>query len=159
MHGPVSLTTEILKRYAQKNIFQSFDRGPQTERRAVFWLLWHGSQIIEFVVDIEKQTLSVPALLPCLHTQSKMYADLKVFVSEFTSRPPDDSKSVDPAKIDIRIGNRRANVSILIEVKNRAFEYATHKLVQMIEDIFFVFLARHEPYRLEHFGPASRSAK
>jgi len=103
-------------------------------------MVWHYDRPFELSFDASARTLKFPAVLPGVPARSPMYRELRVFLKSRQSDDLPDHRRVNPAKARIASANRRGAVSLTLTVKDGDFEYATRKMIQIVHEIFMIFL-------------------
>ena len=103
-------------------------------------MLWHRDQFFDLNLDTRKKTLRFPAVLPNVPARSSMYREFKEFVASRQSNGVPEHRRVDPRYVTIRISNRAGNVGLTFTVRNNDYEYATRKLINLVHEIYLVFL-------------------
>lgn len=86
--------------------------------------------------------------------RSPMYRELKAFVKERQSDQLPEHRRVNPSKARVALGNKGGAVSVALTVKDGDFEYATRKAIQMVHEIFLIFLedGPYFGYMVEQLG-------
>jgi hypothetical protein len=143
----------ILENYAARGVFRGFGPGPARKGKPTFKIMWHRDRTFEFVVDLQKQTMSFPVVLPDVPAHSSMYSEFREFVESRQSGNLPDHRRIDPAKVQVRCGNRDGNASLTLAVKDGDYEYAVRKLVSLVHEVYMVFLydGRYYDYLVETF--------
>jgi hypothetical protein len=144
----------ILDDYAARGVFRGFSAAPPNDGKTLFRMLWHHDRQFELVLDTRKKTLCFPSLLPAVPANSAMHRDLKNFIEFQHSEELPDHRRVTAAKARLRIGNRRGNVSLTIDVNDGDFEYAVRKLIHTVHEVFLTFLVEgpYYEYMVAHLG-------
>jgi len=121
-----------------------------------FKTMWQSDRSFEFEVDLRKDTMSFPAVLPDVPAHSSMYWEFREFVESRQCDDLPDHRRIDPAKVQVRCGNRDGNVSLTVSVKDGDYDYAVQKLVVLVHDVYSVFLCdgRYYDYMVEKFEMA-----
>jgi hypothetical protein len=150
----VQAVTEILEGYAEKAVFRGFSAHPKRGGRAVYKMIWHHDRPLELSLDVAKKTLCFGEVLPGVPARSTMYRDLQAFLKVRQSAELPEHRRVNPAKARLACGNQRGTVSIALIVKNGDFEYAARKIIQMVHEIFLIFLVDgpYFEYMVEQLG-------
>ena len=119
-----------------------------------FKTMWQSDRSFEFEVDLRKDTMSFPAVLPDVPAHSSMYWEFREFVESRQSAGVPDHRRIDPAKVQVRCGNRDGNVSLTVAVKDGDYEYAVRKLVGLVNEVYMVFLygGGYDDYMTDTFG-------
>jgi hypothetical protein len=150
----VALVTGILEGYAEKAVFRGFSADVKRGGKATYKMVWHYDRPFELLLDIPKKTLRFPALLPGIPARSGMYRELQAFLKSRRSEEVPEHRRVNPAKARIALATRRGAVSISITAKDADFDYATRKIIQIVHEIFLIFLVDgpYYEYMVEHLG-------
>jgi hypothetical protein len=149
----VETVASVLEEYAKRGIFRGFSRRPTRGGKAVFKMLWHRDRNFELIVDPARKTLRFPVVLPQVPAGSSMYAELLQFVEGRFAEDLPDHRRIDKSKATIQCGNRKGDVSLTLTVLESDYEYATRKLVNLVHEVFLVFLmdGRYYDYMVETF--------
>jgi hypothetical protein len=150
----VELVTEILEGYAEKAVFRGFSAHPRARGKAAYRMVWHHDCPFEMLLDAAQKTLRFTEVLPGVPARSEMYRELKAFLKVRQSDQLPEHRRVNPAKARVALGNKRGAVSIALTVKDGDFEYATRKIIQVVHEIFLIFLedGPYFEYMVEHLG-------
>jgi hypothetical protein len=151
---PVDIVTSVLEGYAEKALFRGFSAHPGRAGKATYEMVWHYDRPFELLLDAPKKTLRFPALLPGLPARSAMYRALQAFLKERKSPDVPEHRRVNPAKARIALANQKGAVSLTLTVKDADFEYAARKIIQVVHEIFLIFLVdgAYYDYMVEHLG-------
>jgi hypothetical protein len=152
--SPIEAVNTILEGYAQRGVFRGFSRGPGSNRKAPFRLLWHRDRLFELILDLDRQTLRFPLVLPHVDPKSTMYQKFKEFLKSRQSEAMPEHRRIDTRKARVRSLNRSGNVSLTMQVKDGDYEYGARKLIHLVHEIFLVFLVDgpYYEYMVESFG-------
>lgn len=114
-------------------------------------MLWHRDRTFELVVDSERNTLRFPLVLP--EVPAAMYAEFQQFVNDRFAEDLPDHRRIDKNKVSIRCTNRKGDVSLTLTVLDGDYVYATRRLVNLVHEVFLVFLfdGRYYDYLVETF--------
>jgi len=82
-----------------------------------------------------------PLVLPDVPADSKMYSDLKAFIKSRQSGDVPEHRRIDTRKARVGCSVRRGNVSLTLSVRNGDYQYAAQRLINLVHEIFLVFLA------------------
>jgi len=150
----IPVVTGILEGYAEKAVFRGFSAHPKRAGKAVYQMIWHHDRPYELLLDVGKKTLQFPQLLPGVPARSPMYRDLRAFVKERQSDQLPEHRRVNPKKARLALGSQRGTVSITLSVKDGDFDYGTRKIIQIVHEIFLIFLedGPYFEYMMEHLG-------
>jgi hypothetical protein len=150
--GNVELVADTLENYARRGVFRGFSRGPVKNGKATFTLVWHRNRTFDFIYDANRGTMRFPTVLPDVSARSKMYLDLKKFIESRQSAEVPDHRRIDRDKALVGSHVRSGNVSITLTLRNGDYEYGARKLINLVHEIFLVFLAdEHYEYMVEAF--------
>lgn len=93
-----------------------------------------------------------PLVLPGVPADSKMYLDLKEFIKARHSDEFPDHRRIDGRKAQVGSCVRSGNVSLTLTVRNGDYRYGARKLINLVHEIFLVFLADgYYEYMVEAF--------
>jgi hypothetical protein len=151
---PAAVVTAVLEGYAEKAVFRGFGAHPKRGGKTTYTMVWHHDREFELLLDVPAKTLQFAAVLLGVPVRSPMYRELRAFVKSRTAGELPAHRSVDPAKARIALANVRGAVSLTLTVKDGDFDYATRKLIQIVHEIFMVFLVDgpYFEYMVEHLG-------
>lgn len=149
---PLEQVGGILQNYANRGLFRGFSPGAMSSSRAVFKMVWHLEQRFELIVDLGRNTLRVPVVLPAAPLE--IYREFKRFVESRQSAGLPEHRRIDPAKAAVRCSSRGGNVSLTVTVGDGGYEYAARKLIHLIHETYLDFLldAKCYDYRIETFN-------
>jgi hypothetical protein len=144
----------ILEGYAKRGVFRGFSRGPGSNRKASFRLLWHRDRLFELILDVNTHTLRFPLVLPQVDPKSTMYRKFKEFVKSRQSEEMPQHRRIDKREARVQPFNRGGSVSLTLTVQNGDYEYGARKLIHLVHEIFLVFLVDgpYYEYMVENFG-------
>jgi hypothetical protein len=151
---PASEVTAILESYAERAVFRGFSAHPGRGGKASFRMVWHYDRPFELLLDSANKTLTFPAILPGIPARSPMYRELQAFLKSRQSAEVPEHRRVNPSKARLTLTNQKSTASITVMVKDGDFEYATRKIIQMVHEIFLIFLVDgpYFEYTVEHLG-------
>lgn len=153
--GTVVLVSGILEGYAAKAVFRGFSAHAGAQRgQATYRMLWHYDRPFELSLDATKKTLRFPDVLPGVSARSSMYRDLQAFLKVRQSGEMPEHRRVEPAKARLAASNKRGAVSVALTVQDGDFGYATRKIIQIVHEIFMIFLVDgpYFEYMVERLG-------
>jgi hypothetical protein len=144
----------ILEGYAERGVFRGYSRGPGSNRKASFRLLWHRDRLFDLILDLDKHTLRFPLVLPQVDPKSPMYEKFKEFLKSRQSDELPEHRRIDPSKARVRSLNRSGSVSLTLEVRDGDYEYGARKLIHLVHEIYLVFLVDgpYYEYMVENLG-------
>ena len=137
----IEAVAETLENYARRGVFRGFSRGPVRNGRAAFRMIWHRDRVFDFIFDANRGTMRFPLVLPDVPADSKMYSDLKAFIKSRQSGDVPEHRRIDTRKARVGCSVRRGNVSLTLSVRNGDYQYAAQRLINLVHEIFLVFLA------------------
>jgi hypothetical protein len=141
---------DILQEYADRGVFRGFSRGPVRDGKSEFTLVWHRARTFEVTVDTRGRVVRCPVVLPMVESGSEIYRNLKAFVKSRQAADLPEHRRIDPAKVRIACLNRKGNVSVALRFEGDP-EYAVRKFVDLVQEIFLVFLPDYFEYQVEAF--------
>lgn len=148
----IEVVAETLENYAARGVFRGFSRGPVKNGRAAFRMVWHRDRVFDFILDTNRETMRFPLVLPGVPAGSKMYSDLKAFIKSRQSGELPNHRRIDGRKAQVGCYVRSGNVSLTLTVRNGDYQYGAQKLINLVHEIFLVFLAdRYYEYMIEAF--------
>lgn len=150
----VALVTGILEGYAEKAVFRGFSAHPRGQGKAKYRMVWHHDRPFELLLDVHGKTLRFPVVLPGVPARSPMYRELQAFLKMRQSAETPEHRRVNPTKARLALTNQRGVVALKLTVKDADFEYATRKMIQVVHEIFMVFLVDgpYYEYMVEQLG-------
>ncbi|HEX5230330.1 MAG TPA: hypothetical protein VFW44_21605 [Bryobacteraceae bacterium] len=151
---PIDIVTGVLEDYAERAVFRGFSAHPGRGGKAVYRMLWHYDRPFELRLDSTQKTLLFPAILPGVPMRSPMYRELRAFMKARQSGELPEHRSVNRAKARLALANQKASVSLALTVKDSDFEYAARKIIQIVHEIFLIFLVDgpYYEYMVERLG-------
>jgi|ERR1700733_1953552 len=145
---------QVLTRYAERGVFRSFTAFPQSGSRAAFCMRWHKDRYFDFIVDGTLKTIRVPVVLPNVAPRSAMHRDYRQFLEGFQGGELPVHRSIDQRKCFLKCMNRLGSLSIVVEVRDGDYAYATEKLLAVIHETYLLFLqlGGYADYMVQHLG-------
>lgn len=112
---------------------------------------WHKERFYDLIYDAEKRSLRFPIVLP--KAPRPMYEEFKKFVASRQSAEILEHRRIDPKRVRISCALKNGNISLLFISKDRDLEYATQKLINLVHEVFMVFLrdGLYYEYTIETF--------
>lgn len=148
----IEAVAETLENYARRGVFRSFSRGPTKNGRTAFRMVWHRDRVFDFIFDANRGTMRFPLVLPDVPADSKLYSDLKAFIKSRQSGDLPDHRRIDERRAHVGAYIRRGDVSLTLTVRNGDYQYGAQKLINLVHEIFLVFLADgYYEYMVEAF--------
>ena len=150
----VAVVTGVLEGYAAKAVFRGFSAHPGAKGQASYRMIWHHDRPFEMLLDVGKKKLQFPEVLPGVPARSQMYRDLRAFLKERQSEEMPEHRRVNPAQARLAWSNKRGVVSVTVTARNGDFDYATRKIIQIVHEIFLIFLVDgpYFEYMVQHLG-------
>jgi len=112
-------------------------------------VVWFRNRSYEFVVDAKKGAISCPLVLP--QVDEELYAKLKAFLKSRQNDEVPSHRRIEPAKAKITSRNKGGNVSVTLASKDGDLEYLVRRFVNLINEVFQVFLHEHFDYQVAAF--------
>jgi hypothetical protein len=110
---------------------------------------WHKERFYDLIYDVEKRSLRFPIVLP--KAPRPMYEEFRRFVASRQSTEILEHRRIDPKRVRISCSLKSGNISLLFISKDRDLEYATQKLINLVHEVFMVFLRERYEYMIETF--------
>jgi hypothetical protein len=153
-NSPVALVSRILEEYAAKAVFRGFSAHPKAGGKAAYKMVWHFDRPFELLLDVPEKTLRFPAVLPGVPARSPMYRELQAFLKVRQTDELPEHRRVNPAKARLTMATQGGIVALKLTVKDGDFDYATRKIIQIVHEIFMVFLVDgpYYEYMVEQLG-------
>jgi hypothetical protein len=143
------IAKDILQSYADRGIFRGFSPGAVRNGKATFKAVWFRNRTYEFKVDERKRTIACPVVLP--RVDADLYAKLRDFLKSRQTDEVPAHRRIDPAKAKITSANKAGNVSVTLTARDADDEYLVRRFVNLINEIFQVFLHEHFDYQVAAF--------
>ncbi len=142
---------ETLELYANKGVFRSFSRTLRSNKAVYYRMQWHKDRFYDLVFDAARRSLRFAVVLP--KVPRPMYEDFKKFVASRQSDEIVEHRRIDPKKVRISCSLKNGNISLLFIAKDSDLEYATQKIVNLMHEVFMVFLhdGLYYEYMIETF--------
>lgn len=149
----IEAVAETLENYARRGVFRGFSRGAVGKDKAAFRMVWHRDRVFDFILDLRNNTMRFPVVLPNVPASSEMYSELKAFITSRHSDKVPAHRRIDSRKAQVRPYNRGGNVSLTLTVVDGEFEYCARTLINLVHEIFMVFLidGSYYEYMVETF--------
>jgi hypothetical protein len=130
--------TKTLESYANRGVFRAFSRVSASKESVSYRMQWHKEKFYDLVFDVSRNSLRFLVVLP--KTPRSMYDDFKKFVAGRQSEEVVAHRRIDPKKVRLSCSHKNGNISLLLISKDGDMEYATKKLINLMHEVFMVFL-------------------
>jgi hypothetical protein len=152
--APAHVVGNVLQTYAKRGVFRGYAEGESRRGKTVYKMLWHYGLVFELELDAKTGTLLFPIVLPHVTSRSAMYQAFKPFIDAFSSTKVPEHRRIDKTKMRISAPILAGNVAVRAKVLDGDFDYATRKLVHLVQEIFLCFLCDgpYVDYRIENLG-------
>jgi hypothetical protein len=112
---------------------------------------WHKERFYDLIFDVGKRSLRFPVVLP--KVPRPMYEDFKKFVASRQATEILEHRRIDPKRVRISCSLKNGDISLLFTSKDSDLEYATQKLINLMHEVFLVFLrdGMYYEYMIETF--------
>ena len=143
----------ILEEYANRGVFRGFSGGQLRGAKAIFTMLWHRDRSFELILDVRRNTMRFPVVLPEVPRGSSMYQEFKEFIESRHSEKLPEHRRIDRRKARVRSSNRGGDVSLTLTVEDRDYEYGARKFIHLVHEVYMVFLSdgRYYEYMVDKF--------
>jgi hypothetical protein len=145
--GSMQIVREALQSYADRGVF----RGLHESGKGQFSFTWFYHHPLQLTVDVAKRVLKFEQLLPGVHAQSPLYAELKSFVQERHDESLPEHRRIERQRALATVANRRGQVALTLKVKDNEYAYGINKLVNLVHELFVHLRAAHPEYLVENF--------
>jgi hypothetical protein len=151
---PARQVRDVLEGYAERGVFRSLSGGATRGGTTTFTMVWHHGREFRLVVDKAGRSVSFPSLLPGVPARSSMLKELKAFLHQFETDEVPAHRRIEQSKAQLTVSSRAGHVTLALAVKPGQLEYATRRLVHLVQEVFMVFLpdGPYYDYRVEHLG-------
>lgn len=151
---PADLVSSILEGYASRGVFGGFRQNKRQARMAEFMVLWHFRRVFPILLDEAKASLTVSGLLPHVSAAPKLRGDLAAYLCYCAAPERPAHRRIDPEKARVTCYVRRDSLSLRIAVQDGDYEYATRRLVHLVNEVFLDFLrdAMYLDFMVAHLG-------
>jgi len=137
---PVTVVASILEDYARRGVFAAYRPTKTQAQKADFLVQWHFRQILTIRLDATKGTLSLVNFLPHASAVPNIRRELAAFLRRSAAADRPSHRRIDPMKARVSCDQRKENISLRFNVLDDDYEYATRKLVHLVNEIFLDFL-------------------
>ncbi|MCB1853791.1 MAG: hypothetical protein KDI05_02870 [Halieaceae bacterium] len=132
---------ELLQDYAGRGVFGAFSRRETRGGNGEYRLRWHRGQLFQVHWNQRRQTLRLPCVLPAVPAGSPMYRELKAWLRARQDGALPDHRRCAPDKVGISTYNRDGEVALTLQVRDGDVEYATRRLLALVNEIYLDFLS------------------
>jgi len=145
------IVTETLETYAQRGVFRAFSCISRSKTEVRYRMQWHKDRFFDLTFDPARRALRFEAVLP--KAPAHLYKDFKHFVAERQSDQLPAHRRIDPQKVRISCSRKKGNISLLFRPKEGEVEYAVRKLIDLVHQVYQVFLrdGLYYEYMIETF--------
>jgi hypothetical protein len=130
---------ELLQGYADRGVFRAFSKVPAAEG-AFFRVLWHYGRAFEIVISSSSKTVAIPSMLPEVDRYPIVRRNLAKFLRQFASPKLPEHRRVSRERATLHVRLIRGDITCEMRVKGEEYVYATQKLVNVVQEVFLVFL-------------------
>lgn len=111
---------------------------------------WHKDRFYDLMYDVSRKSLRFPVVLP--KAPRAMYEDFKKFVARRQTEPL-EHRRIDAKKVRISCSFKNGNIALLFTAKDGDLQYAAEKLINLVHEVFLVFLrdGLYYEYMIETF--------
>ena len=151
--GAATQVGDLLEDFAGRGLVSGFSRRETRGGNGEYRLRWHRRQLFELQWIERRQTLRVGCVLPAVPAGSAMYRELKAWLRARQDAALPDHRRCDPDKLGLRTYNRDGEVALTLQVLDGDVEYATRKLLALVNEIYLDFLSSglYYDWQLETF--------
>ena len=151
---PVDLVTDILEGYASRGVFAGFRQNKRQPRKVDFTIQWHFRRVFSIQLDETKASLTLTGLLPQVSAAANLRRELAAYLRQCAAPERPAHRRIDPEKARISCYVRSDTLALRVAVQDGDFEYATRRLIHLVNEVFLDFLrdARYVDYMVAHLG-------
>jgi hypothetical protein len=151
---PADLVTGILEGYASRGVFAGFRQNKRQPQKVDFTILWHFKRVFSIRLDETKASLTLTGLLPHVSAAANLRRELAAYLRQYAAPERPAHRRIDPEKARITCYLRNDTLALRVAVQDGDFEYATRRLVHLVNELFLDFLrdARYVDYMVAHLG-------
>lgn len=151
---PADVVISILEGYASRGVFAGFRLSKRQARKVDFTILWHFRRVFSIHFDEAKASLTLTGLLPRVSAAPHLRREFGAYLRHCASPERQAHRRTDPEKALVTCYVRNDSLSLRVEVRDGDYEYATRRLVHLVNEVFLDFLrdARYVEYMVEHLG-------
>jgi hypothetical protein len=148
-----ALVRQTLESYATRGIFRAYGAQLSAREGSRFSFQWHANATFTLVYAPSRRELTFRDLLPGVEGRSRMYRDLRAFVTSRTAPTLPEHRRIDPRKARVAVRNRHGRVSLVVSLRGPHLEYGVRKAVNLVHEVFVDFLRNplYFTYMVEHF--------
>lgn len=143
---------DTLLEYARRGVFRGFDHQ-DTEEGVLFRFHWMGPRPYRIALRAGTEgtdALVARHLLPAVKEYPDLRSDLEELLADRASQPP--HRQIDPDRASaVLTTDEDGGLEIVLSVRNGHHEYATRKLLNLINEIWVRLQDRHQRYLWEVF--------
>jgi hypothetical protein len=151
---PADLVAAILEGYASRGVFAGFRQNKRQARKADFTVRWHYRRVFSILLDEAKVSLTLTGLLPQVSAAPNLRRELAAYLRHCAAPERPAHRRIDPAKARVICYVRNDSLSLRVAVQDGDYEYATRRLVHLVNELFLDFLhdAMYVEYMVAHLG-------
>lgn len=148
------LVTGILAGYASRGVFAGFRENKREARKVDFTIQWHFRRVFSIQLDEAKSSLTLIGLLPQVSAAPSLRRELAAYLRDYAAPERPAHRRIDPEKARVTCFVRSDSLSLRVAVQDGDFEYATRRLVHLVNELFLDFLrdARYVEYMVAYLG-------
>lgn len=143
---------DTLLEYARRGVFRGFDHE-DTSEGVVFRFHWMGPRPYQIALRTAgdgTDSLVARRLLPAVSEHPGLQSDLETLLADRASLPP--HRRVDPDRASATLTPDGAGaLELVVSIRNGHHEYATRKLLNLINEMWVRLQDRHQRYLWEVF--------
>lgn len=151
---PTECVGDILQGYTTRGVFRGLQRVQVGPRRARFRIRWFQERQLDLTVDTTAARLALTSVLPGVDSKSTLYRDLRAWLERQQSGTLPAHRGLDPSRAVMRAYNRQGMLSLYLTSLDGDWEYATQRLVHLVNELYLDFLSdgRYYEWVVEAFG-------
>jgi hypothetical protein len=145
---------QMLDNYAERGLFREVTANAVDGNRSAFQFRWHYGRRFDLLVDHDAPAVAFVGMFPDVLPDSPLFRDVSAFIMGLADSRLAPHRRVDPARVRLTCESRDGDLTIFAASIDGNIDYATRKLIQAVNEVFFDFLpdSAHYHYQVEKLG-------
>ncbi len=144
----------VVDYYATRGLLRNVRATSTGGRTTLFQFTWHYNRTFDLLLDLAASQLVFAAAFPNVSPSSAICHELSQYVEAIMADDVPVHRRVDSRKTVVSAAHSGTDMAIVASVVDGDFDYATRRLIQVVNEIYFDFLPKssHYAYQLESLG-------
>ncbi len=138
----------------QRGVLREFEERTGSGGRFEARFRWLLPRPLRVVVDVTRRRLSCPNLLDGIPPKSALRRELTTFLAGRHAAELPEHRRVDSARCRIICAVRAERLTLALEVRNGDWEYAAHKLINLVHEAYVYLQRNWADYAYQSLGAA-----